>query len=416
MLNQMLEAEYDDDEDRYIIPDTDTPPSSPSIPRPNRLNSIPPRSTRERSQSVTTDESGPPSARPSGITATRTPTGNPETADQRRLRSGGSKLFAGSGDELLTGAGEYVMLDTSMVGEFSPARVAKAAKEGASSASDERERTRQRSDSLFTRSNDTKGEGREGRIRLPEPAPKPAQLWFPLPPSFEYGNPNANSSVSLPISVASSSSSATIRHDQGKGKRGLTEAERAELNSLSNKKADIDTKSLSLHLRARVVEILGCSEAMWEWVKEFQYRESEKEKKRKEQAAAAAKKKKVQGVGGGRVSYFHQDHHRRGARRGGMDGGGNDRPALRHRTSMKSFATGPSRMSQGDGNSSNGHGQGTSVRVSGHVAESPSSYSIHSFGSAKGDDPSERLEKSVKQELLRMTRERFDEVLSWFQL
>ena len=31
--------------------------------------------------------------------------------------------------------------------------------------------------------------------------------------------------------------------------------------------AEVDIRSLNLHSRARVVEILGCSEAMWNWGK-----------------------------------------------------------------------------------------------------------------------------------------------------
>ena len=53
-----------------------------------------------------------------------------------------------------------------------------------------------------------------------------------------------------------------------------------------------------------MVEIIGCSEAMWDWVKEFQDRE-EKERKRKELALAAAKKS-VQYAGGGRVSAYQR--------------------------------------------------------------------------------------------------------------
>lgn len=411
-LNRTLEVEHDDDQDRYLVPDMDTPPSSPSILKPKPAHE---RFTRERSQSATTDESEPPYPRPTGVKATYASTPDSEIADQRRPRSRGSRFFAGSGDGLFFGTGEYVMMDKSMIGGLPPARVAKAAKENVSSASDERERSRLRSDSLFTRSDGAKGKGEssEGQKRSLAPAHEPTQLWFPLPPSLEYGNPNTGSSISLPISVASSSSSITIQLDQGKEKRPLTVGERTQLGPLPNKKADIDIKSLNLHLRVRTVEILGCSEAMWEWVKEFQYREKEKERKRTEQLTATPRK--VQGVGGGRVSYFHQDHVRRGARRGAVYSGGSNHPALRHKASEKSLATGTSGR-QGDGRSLNGNGRGTFAKASGYETKSLLSYSTTSSGSVRGDDPSERMEKSVKQELLNMKRDRFDEVLSWFQL
>jgi hypothetical protein len=190
-------------------------------------------------------------------------------------------------------------------------------------------------------------------------------------------------------------------------------AERTQSSASSNKKAEIDIRSLNLHLRARVVEILGCSEAMWDWVKELQYRESEKERKHKEQVAAvaaAAAAKTIQGVGGGRVSYYHRDRTRRqGGTRERMNSGESDHSALRRQKSTNGFAGGTNRNKRGD----DGGDQGT---ISGYSAESPSLYSKTSSGSGKVDDPSEHMERSVKQELLHMTRDRFDEVLSWFQL
>jgi len=318
----------------------------------------------------------------------------------------------------MTGTSEYVM---SMTGGFSPARVAKADK-STSSASDEREDSRQRSNSLFTRLNDAKGngEGGEARTRLLAPALKltrpPTTSSLPPAPPFEYKTYNATSSISLSPSIISSSSSTIIQSDSGKRKLGLTAADKAHLSALllSNKKAEIDVRSLNLHLRVRVVEILGCSEAMWDWVKEFQYRELEKERKRKERLALAAST--VQGVGGGRVSYYHRDRVKNNAGRERQNSVGNDNP-LHRKKSTKSFSTSASKKRHGDdGYGLNGDYQGTLVKVPGNVAVSPTSSFSTSLGSAKGDDPSEHLEKSVKQELLRMTRERFDEILSWFQL
>ena len=420
-LNQTQKAEDDDDQDRYQGPDT--PPStrsltpSPSVPRRSSLKSIPPLpAPRERSHSVTSNGPGPSRTRSLGK-AIHPSTTSLETTNHRKPRPRSSKFpvrpadvtvsdrLVVTGDGLLTGTSEYVMMDASVVGGLSPARVVRAAQNSASSASDERECSRQRSDSLFTRSDGVEGGGDEGRKRLltsvPGLARPSAGYSIPTPPLFEYKTPNATSLVSLSPSVTSSSSSATIQCDPGRGKQGPTAAERAQLSVLPNNKAEVDIRSLNLHLRARVVEILGCSETMWDWVKEFQHRESEKERKRKEQLTLTPKK--VQGVGGGRVSYYHRDHVRsnRGRERvGSME---SDHSALRRRRSTKSLTAASS-------------SQKPFVKVSGNVAESPTSYFTTSSGSVKAEDPSERLERSVKQELLHMTRERFDEVLSWFQL
>jgi len=43
-------------------------------------------------------------------------------------------------------------------------------------------------------------------------------------------------------------------------------------NRLPNKTLNIDLQNLNLHLAARVTEILGCAETMWEWVLEYQGR------------------------------------------------------------------------------------------------------------------------------------------------
>ena len=265
----------------------------------------------------------------------------------------------------MAGTSEYVM---SMTGRFPPARVAKADK-STSSASDEWEGSRQRSNSLFTRSNDAKGkgEGGEARTRLPAPAPKltrpPTTGSLPQASLFEYKTYNATSSISLSPSIVSSSSSTIIQSDSGKRIRGLTAADRAQLNALllSNKKAEIDVRSLNLHLRVRVVEILGCSEAMWDWVKELQHREQEKERKRKEQLALAART--VQGVGGGRVSYYHRDRVKNNPARERQNSVGNDNP-LPRKKSTKSFSTSASEKRHGDdGYGLNGDGQGTLTKV-----------------------------------------------------
>jgi len=425
-------AGHDDDQDRYLRPDTSpslTP--SPSIAQLNNLRSIPPRPARERSQSVTTNEPGPSRARSSGTKLTRPSATGFETPTLRQPRSNSSNLFVGpvdvtvsdrlvvTGNGLLSGTSEYVMMDRSVIEGLSPARVAKAARESASSASEERERSRHRADSLFTCSNDAKGkrEGGERRKRalaLPPSLTRPPPTG-PLPPlpSFEYKYPNSASSTSLSPSIASSSSSTStiVQYDSGKGRRGLTVPEGAHLSAFPNQGTEIDVRSLNLHLRVRVVEILGCSEAMWDWVKEFQHRELEleKEKKPKEQ------QKPKTFVGGGRVSYYHHDRARQAGGRARMNSAGSEQ-ALRHKRSTRGFTVGTgSEKRGGDGDSVNGHGQGTFVKVSGSVAESPTSYFTTSFGSVKEDDPSERTKK-VRQELLHLTRERFDEVLSWFQL
>ena len=332
-----------------------------------------------------------------------------------------------TGDELLTGTSEYVVMDRSMIGGLSPARAARAAKKSASSASDERERSRLRSDSLFTRSSDAKGKGKEGETRKRLSVPSPMLIRsltaksLPPPPSFDYQTSNATSSASLSPSVTSSSSSTIIQSDSGKGRRGSTAAERAQLSTLTNKKAEIDVRSLNLHLRARVIEILGCSEAMWDWVKELQYQESEKERQRKEQERQRKEQadlaaRTVQGVGGGRVSYYHRDRVKSVGREksGGLGG---DQSILHRKRSAKSFTTNASREKRGD-DGPNGDGRGIFVKVPGYIPKSPTSASCFTTSpvSTRAGDLSEHMEESVKQELLHMTRERFDEVLSWFQL
>ena len=317
-----------------------------------------------------------------------------------------------TGNGLLSGTSEYVMMDRSVIEGLSPARVAKAARESASSASEERECPRHRSDSLFTCSDDVKGkrgggEGRKRSLGLPPNFTRPSPVGpLPPPPSFEYKYPGSASSTSLSPSVASSSSSTStiVQHDSGRGNRGLTVPEGAHLNVFPNQGTEIDVRSLNLHLRVRVVEILGCSEAMWDWVREFQHRELEKEKKRKEE-----KPKTFQGVGGGRVSYYHRDRTRQAGARGRVNSAGNDHQTLSQKKSTRSFTVGAGNEKRGD------DGERMSLNTSGNVAESPTSYSTNSSGSLKEDDSSERMKK-VRKELLHLTRERFDEVLSWFQL
>ena len=317
-------------------------------------------------------------------------------------------------DGYSTGTSEYVMMDTSIIGGYSPARVAETAKQSASSASEERERTRQRSDSLFTSSDGVGGreEDDAGRKRSHLRASKITRSStsgsVSPPSSFGFRDYDGSSFTSISPSMAPSSSPITIRHDPRNGKRGLAVTVRAQPSAPPSKKGEIDVKSLNLHLRARVVEILGCSEEMWEWVKGIQYLESEKERKLKEQRAeaAAAAAKSVRRAGGGRVSYYHHDRNRQARER--MNSEGND--LLRRKRSGKDSAPSTSK------NGSNVGNQGTFVKVSGRMVEPPSTYLTTSFGSGKGDDPSEHLEESVKKELLHMTRERFDELLSWFQL
>lgn len=418
-LSRVLTAEDYDDQDRYPRPDIPPSPKLPTFfpgtPQSGGPKFIPSHPTRERSQSVTSNEPGPSRARSWSTRSSLPSTADLETTDRRQMRSRGPKsawkgrVFTARSD-ISTGTSDYVTTDRSTMGRSSPASATASANQGTSSASDERERPRQRSDSLFTRSNNAEGEIRKRLLLTVHTLTRPSTASSIPPPSvFEYKTPNATSTTSLSPSMTSSSSSTIIQHESGKGKRGLTAAERAQLNALPNKRAEIDDRNLNLHLRARVVEILGCSEAMWGWVKEFQGREMEKERKRKEEELALAAKT-VQGVGGGRVSYYHRDRARQNAARERQISAAGD---LHRKRSAKSFTASGSRKRHDDGNGLNGDDQG---KISGYVAESPSSYFSTLFGSTKGGDPSDRMEKSVKQELLHMSRERFEEILSWFQL
>lgn len=360
------------------------------------------------------------------------------------------------------------MVDTSAIGGFYPTRV----------AGDDRERSRQRSDSLSARSTDVKGKGVSGEPRqrfigsgLALTRPSTAGS-IPPPSAFVYKNPNATSSSS-----SITSSSLNPRRDSGKGKLSLTMVDRAQSNALANKKIETSTRSLSLHLRVRVVEILGCSEIMWDWVREFQSRELEKERKHKEKLALAAKS--VQGVGGGRVAYYHHDRVRNRGGRGKTDGG---QPTVAPKSSKEPLSPASSKTKSepkpptpktkpepkpptpktskqpappptkasgekpakpvrrmGGGRVSYFHqparkpvparerANSTSTGTTsidrpqrsytgGTRGKAPSLYSATSSGSGKTDDPHDRMENSLKQELRHMTRQRFDEMLSWFQL
>ena len=359
-----------------------------------------------------------------------------------------------SGDA--TGANRCAMMNTSVVGAGSPVRV----------ANDELGRSRKRSDSLFTPPYDIKGRrGSDGeaRKRLLSSAltlTRPPTGPLPIPSAFKYRDPTADSS---PPSVASSSSATITLRDSGKGRRGFTvvETEAARPNSLYGKRPEVDTTNLSLHLRVRVVEIVGCSEAMWDWVREFQTRELEKEKKRKEKEALAAKT--VQGVGGGRVAYFHHDHRTR--TRGDQEktaggqlavsktnaeplspvskepksptsprttrqplpppvtkAGKKAKPVRRVGGGRVSYFHQPVQKTAGrERANSNGNDHvATRPRQTKACTEAsikaPSLCSASSDGSGKADDPYDRIERSVRQELLHMTRGRFDELLLWFQL
>lgn len=358
-----------------------------------------------------------------------------------------------SGD--VTGTSRGAMMNASVVGAGSPVRV----------ANDELERSRKRSDSLFTPPYDIKGRrgsGGEARKRLLTSAltlTRPPTGPLPIPSSFKYRDPNADSSHP---SVASSSSATITLRDSGKGRRGFTvvETEGARSNSLCGKKTEVDTTNLSLHLRVRVVEIVGCSEAMWDWVKEFQVRELEKERKRKQKEALASKT--VQGVGGGRVAYYHRDRVRNRGDREKTSGGQlaasktnteSLSPVSKEQKSPTSFRTtreplpppvtkpakekakpvrrvGGGRVSyfhqpvqktagRERANSSGNDHTATRPRPTRPCPEpsikAPSLCSASSDGSAKVDDPYDRIERNVRQELLHMTRGRFDELLSWFQ-
>ncbi|KAK0197024.1 hypothetical protein F5146DRAFT_921117 [Armillaria mellea] len=62
-------------------------------------------------------------------------------------------------------------------------------------------------------------------------------------------------------------------------------------NRLPNTKLHIDLSTLNLHLALRTAEILGCSEAMWEWVLECQH-----EARRKRRDSDVASKKRSRSV------------------------------------------------------------------------------------------------------------------------
>jgi hypothetical protein len=131
------------------------------------------------------------------------------------------------------------------------------------------------------------------------------------------------------------------------------------LNMLPNQTADMDLRTLKLHLNARVAEVLACAESMWEWIVEFQRnakkRELEKLNWRNVPPGVATKR-------GENVKYAN------------------------------------SRAGQ----SNREDGLGTSPRAG----------SVFSHNGGTGDS----LSAETKNELSEMTRERFDEILSWFQL
>lgn len=408
-----------------------------------------------------------------------------------------------TGEGPTTGMNVHAMMDSSSAGRHFPARV----------AGNEWERSRQRSDSFSVRPNDVKAKGVDNgaRKRLLSSRPWTADR-SPPPSAFAYGNISAASS-SPSIPTFSSPTTTIIRRDTGKGKWVPTEADVSQLGLLSANKLESNTRSLSLHLRVRVIEIIGCSEAMWEWILEFQTREREKEKKRKEKLALAAR---TAGTGGGRVTYYqdrnrnrgdqekkgdgqlavsfktgdggvgfyHQDHVRDHGSQGPLvvatkakkvgAGGGrvghlqatnrsarekenSEKLALAAKASKELLspifkASGklptpavkppkpPKPLRVGGGRSSYNRKptkpSGRERANSGATDRStlspqsptrsstigtgsrsaPSMYSVTSSGSRKTVDPYDRIENSVKQELLHMTRERFNEVLSWFQL
>lgn len=369
-----------------------------------------------------------------------------------------------TGEGLATWKNDRLVMDAQTADGFSPARV----------TGEERERHRQRSDSLSARPNDVKGDGGgETRKKLPASAltlTRPSTAGsLPPPSAFVYKNPNASSS---PPSAASFSSSSLVRRDSVKGKRSPTVAAgRAQLDALANKKSETNTRSLSLHLRVRVVEILGCSEAMWDWVREFQTRELEKERRLKEKMAMASKP--TQGIGGGRVAYYHQDRTRN---RGTRERADSMKQGLASKTSRETLTLAsktsrepkplaaktsreppsPATKTSGDQpppaakpvrrvgggrvsyfhqpavrnpggreRANSGSTDNSILRqrraIRSHTADAknqgaPSLYSVTSSGSGKTDDPHDRMDRIIKQELMHMTRQRFDEILLWFQL
>ena len=436
-----------------------TPPSSrsmtpsPQVSRPNSLKPVSQHPARERSSSVTSNGPVPSRARSSSVRSAHSFTTDPEAANRRQPCLKGSRSTIGLSDQamsdrvlvmgegLIIGKREHAMMETS-------ARV----------ASDERQRSRQRSGSLG------KGGTGEARPRLPASAltlTRPSAGPLPPPSAFMYKDPNV---TPFPPFITTPPSPTTSRRDSGRGKLSLAVVDKPRLNTLSNKKTE-SARSLSLHLRVRVVEILGCSEVMWDWVREYQTRELEKERKHKEKLAQAAKTK---GVGGGRVAYYH-------GRSGGRDRKDSGQPALTSKPSREHLtqayktnkeskppasktskeplspaakasgeqpAPAPKRVRRAGGgrvsyfqqparkpvareranSGSTDHSTLNAQRstrtysASAKSKGTPSLYSTTSSGSGRTEDPYGRIEKSVRQELLHMTRERFNEILLWFQL
>ena len=471
----------------------DTPPTTRPFTPSSGAPSLKSTTSRERSFGATGSGPALSRVRSSSVRSNRSFTPDPEPTNYRRPCLKTSRSFVGpidwtssdrpaaSREGLATGGSEFPVMSGPMAGEISSARVAGAAR-NISNARDECERSRQRSDSIPARLIDVKGKRESGESKKKSlfsalKFTRPSTTGSFPPSSFGYKDRGATTSSPPSPSIASTSSSTISQYDYGK--RKLTPIERAQLNAFPNKNVEMDPRSLNLHLRVRVVEILGCSEAMWDWVREFQSQEIERERKRKEKLAQAAKT--VRGVGGGRVAHYHHDRVRNRGGDGSQPGlssktsgeptspvsrtvkdplslarkasgtsaeqpatpakpvkrrvgGGRvsyfhepvrnttgarkrsnssaDRPVLRNQRSMNSTIDADGKK-LGDSSGLGGYGQGRIPKSSGTA---PSLFSMSSRGSAKSDDPFDHIEKSIRQELRHMKRERFDEVLSWFQL
>ncbi|KAH8989659.1 hypothetical protein EDB86DRAFT_3080919 [Lactarius hatsudake] len=94
----------------------------------------------------------------------------------------------------------------------------------------------------------------------------PASPGTPTKSSFPSTSPRVSSEASL-FSEEGSTSTTTTAYSHAVGE----ETNMASwFNTLPNQRLKFDLQNLNLHLSMRIMEILACTEAMWEWVCEYQ--------------------------------------------------------------------------------------------------------------------------------------------------
>jgi hypothetical protein len=219
-----------------------------------------------------------------------------------------------SAAQLMRGASEYVVIDKSRVSAFSPRELLpNTTRAGA------------RTDNGFNNSESAKG-----------------------------------MSVGSPPAKAQETRDSPSSNRKGRGDSETSPRSRAalQLSMLPNQHFEVDLRSLNLHLRARVVEVLACTESMWDWVRDLQRSENER--------------------GRGRIKT-----------KDGAIGGFRRRAesARRAMAGKKPWEDAP------------GPGTGTPRGVAGSK-----------------DDIGERVGQDVKEKLLKMNREQFDEMIMRFRL